>query len=190
MKTRNYKSIATLWETWLPITCSMDVAIRIKKSLEVIGFNTFEEAAKSVISWSNKALLVPNAYVNISGFFMSEELLVREVFIEKIPALVLAWKQKNIPKNIKNLFLHPSTKSLIEISEKLSMDNHDNTKKKMIENIVLVNSNQEACEKVLNDTDFSIAITNSICAKYFELEVYEILRPEKDMSFSIFEKAV
>ena len=111
---------------------------------------------------------------------MDEELLAQEVFIGPIPPLVLI--KKNIYcdlKQISRIYLHPATSKLLdEVFPK------NNTAE-----VIFVDSNIMACERLMKDnTDNIMAITNILCAKYFDLPIERILRKSVKMPWVLFKK--
>lgn len=161
------------------LTCSMHVAKKWNKYETIIPYQRYECAAEHVKKGKIHCFLVPGAYPGINDFIMDAGLLAIDTFIEQIPSLVYVEKKgrsENI--GVDKLYLHPAT-------DKLSRE--INTTFCSIDRIY-VNSNIEACEFLIENNNSS-AITNELCANYFNLHIKKILRASIKMPWVCFSKA-
>lgn len=162
------------------LTCSMYVGNKRYINSIIRGYPTYEAALPDLKSKKISVLLVPAAYPKINNFIMDDELLAQEVFIEPIPPLVLI--KKNIYCNLKQItriYLHPATSKLLD--EVIPQNNTTE--------VIFVDSNIMACERLMKDNNDNImAITNILCANYFDLPIERVLRKSVKMPWVLFKK--
>jgi len=168
--------IGTLGDKDYILTCSLDVAHKkYDKMTEKKAFSSFEEGIIALKSRAIDICIVPAAYPKIANFITDLQLNIKEVFLENIPNLVLVGTDKVEPTNIKTLFLHPATESI------MPKFLEDKSIKK-----VFVSSNSEACRKLRANPINSIAITNELSASHYGLYFYDTLREKMKMPFIAF----
>ena len=159
----------------------MFVAHKKMPSCSIIPYPTFENAIYALKCGEVSLVLVPSAYSLINRFIMDEKIRVMKTFIEIIPPLVIVsknLKREVIVKDVTKIYLHEATISIL-----------NELKFESAPLICKVDSNVEACKFLLNDDDInSCAITNLLCAKYFDLNVIKTLRVDVKMPWVIFSK--
>lgn len=162
--------LGTLGDNQGFLTCSMHIAQKWDRYKKVIPYGTFEAAAQDLKTGKIEAMLVPAAYSDICDFIMDEKLTVSELFIEPIPPIVCVAKKNDFNMlNVRRVYLHHATKSLV-----YTMAQNVNIVEK-----VYVDSNIEACKKLISDDkEYSISITNKLCADYYGLKIIKVLREE------------
>ena len=164
------------------LTCSMHIAKKRMPNLSIEPFPTFEEAIFALKKGKVSFVVVPAAYSLINNFIMDNEIETKDVFIEKIPSLVMVSKKglgAEQQKKISKVYLHSATTKLLE---EIAIQSKNLT-------IHYVDSNIEACELLISSNDlYSTAITNLLCAKYFNLNVIKILRESVNMPWVMFAK--
>lgn len=170
----SYQSVGTLCDEPNGLTCSIDAAKRWGKAKDIKPYPTFEEAANDVKQGTISAFLVPCAYPRLNTFIMDSELLANELFSLRIPPLVLVGVEKDPPTSVKTLFLHPATFPLVPEVPILS-DQQE-----------FVTSNSKACAILLESPSSAIAITNGLCASFYHLHTYKVLREGILMPFICF----
>jgi len=168
--------IATLGDKESILTCSLYVAHkRYDENVKKMPFYSFEKAIEALKDKTVDRCIVPSSYPKISNFIADLELDIKEVFLEKIPNLVLVGLNEIQPEKIETLFLHPATESIIP-----SFLQKSNIKK------VFVSSNSDACRRLKNSPYPSLAITNELASKYYGLYTYNTLRTKMKMPFIVF----
>ena len=96
----------------------------------------------------------------------------------RIPNMVLAGSARVIPDAVATLYHHAATTSLLgEVPIAFG-------------EAVTVNSNSKACTSLLNDPQPAAAITNALCASFFELTTYRVLRVGLQMPFVVFVRSI
>jgi hypothetical protein len=170
---RLYRRLGTLGDPKVPgATCSEVVALDSGKARRVVSYGTFEDAAADVVLGRIDVFLVPAAYPQAFHFIHSAQLILVEVFVMRIPPLVVAGRSGSNAYG-KKLFYHPATLPLLpEIQGQFDL-------------ALTVRSNAEACRAVLEEQD-TLCITNSICAQKFGLTVFRVIRSGVLMPFLIF----
>lgn len=172
-----YQSLGTLCDEPNGLTCSFHVARQWNKAVEISPFPTFELAASAVKQNQISAFLVPGAYPKLSTFIMDRDLQVRETFISTIPSLVLVGREESMPQSVETVFYHPATTDLLpEIG--IAYQTREP-----------VMSNSVACKALLSCNDSAVAITNQLCAVFYQLHIYKLLRKGIKMPFICFVKA-
>ncbi len=178
---RNHITLATLGDNNGYLTCSMYVAYHKLRRYSISPYSSFEDAINALKKGNVSLVLVPSAYSLINNFIMDNEIYVKKTFIEKIPPLVLVAKidaQEMLNKKSEVIYLHEATTSVLD---EIKFD------KKIL--IHKVGSNIEACKCLLNDKNiYNCAITNLICADYFNLQIIKELRADIRMPWVVFEK--
>lgn len=174
----DYQTLGTLCDEPNGLTCSYYVANKWGKSAKILPFDSFESAAESVKRKEISAFLVPGAYPQLKSFIMDNDLVASQTFIMQIPSLVLCGKNKEIPKKVDVLFHHPATSPLLcEIGIEFNKSE-------------FVSSNSRACINLLQQKEISsIAITNELCLNHYQLNLYQILRPNIHMPWICFVRA-
>lgn len=172
-----YKILGTLGDEEGYLTCSMHIAKKMDNADQIKPYPHFEEAAEALRSGNISCLLVPGAYPRINHFIMDAELKVSETFIEKIPSLILCGVQDSCPEQVKKIYHHPATTYLLSEINTVYIEN------------VPVSSNPEACRMTLQSPNESIAISNQLCANFYGLTTYEVLRDGIDMPWVCFTKS-
>lgn len=142
--------------------------------IDIVLFNTFEDAANEVLSGKADLLLVPHAYKNVNKFYMNPFLELENVFIYDTPMYGIATKVNN-----KNIIY----KRLISHEAPIPMISHYIINDFEIE---IANSTSMAAEMVANGS-FEFCITNEEACKKYGLKFIESFRPI-NMSWSIFTK--
>lgn len=171
-----YQSVGTLCDEPDGLTCSIDAARRWGKAKQIMSYPSFEEAADHVRQGIISAVLVPCAYPRLNFFIMDNGLLVKELFSLKIPPLLLVGVEKDPPASVETLFLHPATFPLVsEIP--ILFQNHQ-----------FVSSNSQACTVLREASASAMAITNGLCASFYNLHIYKALRDGILMPFICFIK--
>lgn len=168
--------LGTLCDDPIGLTCSMDAARRWGKARKILPFKSFEEAAETLKQGLLDAILVPGAYPKINTLIMDSNLKAGQVFIQKIPSLVLASKCCSDVTGFDKVFHHSAVAPLL--NEIAFSWRHALT----------ATSNSEACRMHLASASSSVCITNSLCADYFELTVMQILRLGISMPWVCFER--
>ena len=162
------------------LTCSMYVGNKRYMNSKIRGYSTYESAAYDVKSGGISALLVPVAYPKINNLVMDESLISKEVFIEQIPSLVLIKKSMYCDiKKVERIYLHAATNKLLDdiFSERSNVE------------IIYVDSNIMSCESLIKDNNKNVAaITNILCANYYDLHIEKVLRKGVQMPWVLFEK--
>jgi len=173
LDSRIYECIGTLGDV-TGLTCSMDAVRRWGKAGVIRPFESFEQAAESTKRGEISAFVVPCAYPALHTFIMDAELTTAEMFIRRIPALVLVGKTP-VPAKVNTVFHHPATEPLLaEIGVSFERNQP-------------VGSNVKACEAALSTPD-SLAITNMITAEHFNVQPIKILRPGIEMPWLCFKR--
>jgi hypothetical protein len=163
---KRYECIGTLGDD-TGLTCSMDAVKRWGKAGKIRGFESFEQAAESTKRGEIPAFVVPCAYPALHTFIMDAELTTAEIFIRRIPALVVVGTSP-VPPKVDTVFHHPATEPLLaEIG--IPFERHQP-----------VSSNVKACEEAIN-TPGSLAITNMISAEHYNVQPIKILRQGIEM---------
>lgn len=173
--------LGTLGEDRACLTCSMYVGNKKYTNNTIRGYPTYEAALTDLKTKTISGLLVPAAYPQIKNFIMDDGIVAKEVFIEQIPPLVLIRKNMFSNKSkIKRIYLHPATSKLL--SEIFPSKNN-------LE-VVFVDSNIIACENLINDeSDNIMAISNILCANFFNLNIEKVLRKGVKMPWVLFESS-
>ena len=172
-----YSKIGTLCDESNGLTCSFDTAKKWGQAKQILPYSTFEEAAEDVKYGNIYAFLVPGAYPKVGSFIMDAKLVVKDVFIKTIPSLVLVGTDKIPPSNTVVLFHHPATTPLLSEVEIPFKEEQP------------VTSNSKACTALLDSASEALAITNELCASFYKLNVYKILRAGLLMPFICFVRA-
>lgn len=173
----SYDKVGTLCDDPAGLTCSFDAVKRWGKARIIEPYNTFEEAATAVKNDEISAFIVPCAYPRLSYFIMDPDLVTHETFIIRIPSLIVVGKEPDMPSAVDVIFHHPATTPLLsEIPFDFQRDKD-------------VTSNSKACVELLNATSQAAAITNELCATFYQLKTYKVLRPGIMMPFACFIKA-
>lgn len=160
------------------LSCSFQAAEEWGMAKEIRPFSTFEEAAKAVKRGEIQACLVPGAYPNIGLFIYDRDLQVRETFVATIAPMVLVGTERPAPASVRTIFLHPATAPLL------------NEVNITFENSSTVVSNCRACTALMASPLPAAAITTGLCARYFELPIYRVLRVGIRMPFVVFTRAI
>ena len=177
-KLATFDKLSTLCDDPAGLTCSYHVAKNKQIAKEILGYPSFEDAAISVKENISNAFLVPGAYPKVNSFIMDPQLVVKEVFIEKIPALVFATK---IDENLVNdkdkvIYHHPAVTPLLsELAINWTKTIH-------------ASSNSQACKLLIENPENSRCITNQICAHHYKLKIIKILRTGIQMPWLCIEK--
>lgn len=173
--------LGTLGDNSGYLTCSMFVAHKKMPTYSIIPYPTFENAINALKCGEVSLVLVPSAYSLINRFIMDKKICVMKTFIEIIPPLVIVgknFKKEGIMKDVTKIYLHEATISIL-----------NELKFESAPSICKVESNIEACKFLLDDEDInSCAITNLLCAKYFDLNIIKTLRDGVKMPWVIFSK--
>lgn len=177
-KSTHFDKLSTLCDDPAGLTCSFHVAKNKNIAKEILGYPSFEEAAISVKENISNAFLVPGAYPKINTFIMDPQLVVKEVFIEKIPALVFATYNEEDFKEDEDIVIyhHPAVTPL------LSELNVNWTK------TIHASSNSQACRLLIENPKNSRCITNQICVQHYKLKTIKILRTGIQMPWLCIEK--
>jgi hypothetical protein len=172
--TRIYDSLGTLGDEGQAITCSLDTATRWARSRTIVPYPSFETAAQDVRQGLLSVVLVPAAYPELHRLIMDASLRAEEVFLSKLPPLIVAGRDARPPAKAAVLFHHPATQVLlreVEINFERSQ---------------FSSSNAQACVDVLSSEAPAIAITNQLCADFHRLSRYRVLRKSIIMPFICF----
>lgn len=173
----SYDRVGTLCDEPNGLTCSFSVATRWGKAKTLLPYASFEEAALDVKRGKLSGFLVPGAYPDLSSFIMDAGLVATEVFIMKIAPLVLVGLDEAQPPAVAVIFHHPATAPLLpELPIKFQRNE-------------FASSNSVACKVLLQETSKAAAITNMLCASFYGLNIYKVLRAGIDMPFIYFAKA-
>ncbi len=172
-----YQTLGTLCDEPNGLTCSVYVARRWNKAESILPYPSYEEAAADVITGKIDVCLVAGAYPKLSFLIFDTRLVVKETFVMQIPPLVLVGTHDTIPEDLRVLYHHPATTPLLPETG-LSFQPNE-----------LVSSNSMACKRLLESPDDSMAITNQICADFYKLHLFKILRPGTMMPWICFGRA-
>lgn len=175
IQNKKLNSVATLG-TSTELTCSEYVAKRAMDVKEIVSCPSFEIATDYVKSGQADIALVPCAYPEIRKIIMDPELIVQNTFIHEIPPLVLAGKLHDIPSSTSAIYHHPATLRLLD---EVCIP---------FKQTVPVTSNAESCKRVVNGDQDSLAITNTLCANFFKLTIYKVIRKSLKMPWVCFKK--
>jgi hypothetical protein len=96
------------------------------------------------------------------------------MFSLKIPSLMLVGVEKEPPASVDILFLHPATFPLVPEIPIFFRDHQ------------FVSSNSQACAVLLEASVPAVAITNGLCASFYPLYTYRVLREGILMPFICF----
>ncbi|KAA9007569.1 hypothetical protein F4V43_03515 [Paenibacillus spiritus] len=174
--TSSYSVLGTLGDSEGFLTCSMHVAKEWDHADQIRAYPLFETAAEDLRSEKIDCLLVPAAYPHLGRFIMDRDLKAAESFIRQIPALVLGGMESVPSSSTEQVYHHPATTHLLsEIDTEY-------------QETVGVASNSEACRRVLENPQSSVCITNQLCADYYGLSTYKILREGIRMPWICFTK--
>lgn len=173
----SYDRVGTLCDEPNGLTCSFNVATRWGRAKTLLPYSSFEGAALDVKRGELSGFLVPGAYPELSSFIMDAALVAKEVFIMKIAPLVLVGVDEAQPPVVAVVFHHPATAPLLpELPIKFQRNE-------------FASSNSVACKLLLQETSGAAAITNMLCASFYDLRIYKVLREGIDMPFIYFAKA-
>lgn len=173
-----YCDIATLGDEPCEVTCSYDTALRWGRAREIRPVPSFEEGAAAVKRGEVSALLVPGAYPHLNALIFDADLDVRESFVMDIPNMVLAGREKTAPTEVETIFHHPATTPLLSEVPIVFTES------------VFAVSNSKACKMLLESSTSAVAITNNLCATYFGLTTYRVLRVRRRMPWVVFCRAI
>jgi len=173
----SYDAVGTLCDEPNGLTCSFNVATRWGKARSVLPYPTFEEAALDVKRGALRGFLVPAAYPELNVFIMDAELVAKEAFIMRISPLVLVGVDEAQPLGVEVIFHHPATAPLLS-EVPFGFQRNE-----------FASSNSVACKSLLLKPSGAAAITNRLCASFYSLNIYKILRPGIHMPFIYFENA-
>lgn len=168
--------LATLGDDLIGLTCSMDAARRWGVAEKIEPFTSFESASQAVKDGRVDAFLVPRAYPRVNSFIMDAELSATNAFLMEIPPLVVGVAPDICLDNAECIYHHPATTALLS-----------DLKMPWTE-AVHASSNVEACRKLLEDSESSACVTNALCARYFGLEIVQVLREGISMPWICFRK--
>lgn len=173
--------LGTLGEEGGYLTCSMYVAHKKKPAYSIAPYSTFEAAVDALKRGEISLVLVPGAYPSISKFIMDKDIFVKKTFVKRIPPLVVATKKHtvlNCYTDFRKIYLHEATLCMIDELDLI----------KTIE-IKKVTSNIDACKYMLHDQNcHCVAITNLLCANYFNAKIIKVIRKGIRMPWVIFAK--
>ncbi|WP_350306297.1 prephenate decarboxylase [Photorhabdus viridis] len=150
---------------------------KIAKSYQIVLCNTYEEASSQIILKNCQALVVANAYYNISEFYMDNRFNLSAAFLNYTPNYGIAIRDELAKANIV-IATHPAPKALIP--ELLP----DNLK---IADIIFKDSTSSAAKAVAN-SEVDAALTTEVAAKLHKLKFISHIRPIK-MLWSVFTSA-
>lgn len=167
--------IATLSDS-LGLTCSFSVAEGVCQPKRIVRVEAFERGAELVKEGAVNAVLVPGAYPGINAMLMDGELEVLDVFLAKIPDLVLVGRKDVICNVVPSVYYHPATSPLFS---RIGCE---------IQSMIPVSSNPEACIKLQKGHQDDLAITNRLCAEYYKLKIHMVLREAINMPWALFGK--
>jgi hypothetical protein len=168
-----YECIGTLGDSH-GLTCSIDAVQKWGKASTIKGFETFEKAAESTKHGEISAFVVPCAYPALNTFIMDSALTTAEMFMSRIPSLVLVGTPP-ASGTVEVVFHHPATQPLLV---EIGMPYKRNQ---------LVASNVQACEAAIQ-TPGALAITNLLSAQYYQIEPIKVLRPGIEMPWLCFKR--
>jgi len=173
-----YASLGTLGERSGAMTCSEFVAKTYNASGSIRKYPTFERAAKALKQGNISAMLVPGAYPGVFNFIQDVDLRCDRAFIMAIPPLVLAGRDKKAPSRAIALFHHPATAPMLkEVGVPYRR-------------AIAVSSNAVAARLVVRARRRNaLAVTNALCADYYRLTVYKVLRRGVEMPWIVFVSA-
>ncbi|ETS31253.1 hypothetical protein BB987_17885 [Photorhabdus temperata] len=150
---------------------------KVAKSYQVALCNTYEEASSQIILKDCQALVVANAYYNISEFYMDNRFNLSAAFLNYTPNYGIAIRDELTKDNIV-IATHPAPKALIP--ELLP----DSLK---IADIIFKDSTSSAAKAVAN-LEVDAALTTEVAAKLHKLKFISHIRPIK-MLWSVFTSA-
>ncbi|NHB97288.1 prephenate decarboxylase [Photorhabdus stackebrandtii] len=150
---------------------------KVAKSYQVVLCNTYEEASSQIILKDCQALVVANAYYNISEFYMDNRFNLSAAFLNYTPNYGIAIRDELTKDNIV-IATHPAPKALIP--ELLP----DSLK---IADIIFKDSTSSAAKAVAN-LEVDAALTTEVAAKLHKLKFISHIRPIK-MLWSVFTSA-
>uniref|UniRef100_UPI0036DE36F2 prephenate decarboxylase n=1 Tax=Photorhabdus sp. RM322S TaxID=3342825 RepID=UPI0036DE36F2 len=150
---------------------------KVAKSYQVVLCNTYEEASNQIILKDCQALVVANAYYNISEFYMDNRFNLSAAFLNYTPNYGIAIRDELTKDNIV-IATHPAPKALIP--ELLP----DSLK---IADIIFKDSTSSAAKAVAN-LEVDAALTTEVAAKLHKLKFISHIRPIK-MLWSVFTSA-
>ncbi|TDB61635.1 prephenate decarboxylase [Photorhabdus khanii] len=150
---------------------------KVAKSYQVVLCNTYEEASSQIILKNCQALVVANAYYNISEFYMDNRFNLSAAFLNYTPNYGIAIRDELTKDNIV-IATHPAPKALIP--ELLP----DSLK---IADIIFKDSTSSAAKAVAN-LEVDAALTTEVAAKLHKLKFISHIRPIK-MLWSVFTSA-
>ena len=163
------------------LTCSYDAVKKWGRSVGIVGirpFPSFEAAAEALKREELSAVVVPAAYPRLGSLIYDSALMVRESFLMKIPNMVLAGLAPLAPNYVHSLYHHPATAPLLK-----------EVPFRVVETRA-VSSNSKACMALLSDPQPAAVITNALCASFYELKVYRVLRVGIRMPFIVFVRSI
>ena len=166
--------IATLGDERTRLTCSLAIAEHHFPSATLLGANSFEAAAVEMFAGRADAFLVPAAYPGLPAFLMDDRCVLRDVFREPIPQLVLVALQPD-STDADVLFHHPATSSLLA---KVPIT---------VRRTVHAQSNETAVADMLAAGGNAAAITNALVAARSKLACLTVLRPASPMGWLLFD---
>ena len=176
MYIENISKIGTLGNDVNDVTCSILAVKSLGASFDIVPFQAFELAEKSLIAEEFDAMVVPGAYPQISKFIMNSLLIVFGVYTFIIPPLVLASKSCTLKNDYSTLYNHPATNPLsADVNTKWNFQ-------------VNVASNTVACLEAIKDPYDCCVITNAACARRYGLYIHQTLREGINMPFIVFIK--
>ncbi|MBS9780076.1 MAG: hypothetical protein KGV51_05550 [Moraxellaceae bacterium] len=170
--------VATLGDNNTPSTCSFLSTEHRFPNENIQLFNSFEDCITQVKIKNSDITVIPSAYPFINPIIMDEKLEVFDVFLYKIPNLVIATHHRNNLLNIfDNLFYHPATETLLKKAHVRYSFLNKNT----------VQSNTESAQKAIKIKN-SACITNEYCVNKFDLKILQVLRKDLVMPFLCFKR--
>lgn len=173
---RRTPMVGTLGDPDYPgLTCSELIAFELFGRAKTVGFSSFEAAKGALLERITDALLVPAAYRRVDAFVQSTLIYVDRVYYEPLPPLVFAGTSPKPPAELESLFIQPATESMV--SDVVGAQ---------INQTSSVSSNVAACLAVREQPLTSGCITNAVCAEFFGLTTYQVLRPRQMMPFFYF----
>jgi hypothetical protein len=171
-----YPRLGTLCDEPNGLTCSFDAAKRWGRAQTISACPSFEDAAERVKRGELSAFLVPAAYPGLNRLIMDSRLVAAETFILPIPDLVLVGRDETAPERVEVLFHHPATTALLPETGIAYRDTRHST------------SNSAACKDLLGCELPAVAVTNQLCASFYALPVYKVLRRGIAMPFVCFQR--
>lgn len=175
-----YSDVGTLGDDLehASLTCSYDACKAWGRATGIRPFPTFEAAVQALKLEEVSAVVVAAAYPRLPALIFDSALTVREVFTHRIPPMVLAGVGVSSPAEAVRLYHHPATTPLLgEVPVHFG-------------ETVPVTSNSMACSALIQDSSPAVAITNALCAAFFKLAVYRVLRVGVNMPFIVFCRSV